>query len=73
MMELPPYRLPSLRSLAQGLYERATIFIKRVGGIILALTVLLWFLSTFPAPPEGATGIGHPTAWRASWAVPGTP
>ncbi len=32
------------------------IFLKRVGGIILALTILLWFLSSFPAPPEGATG-----------------
>ena len=55
MMELPAYRWPSLRSLAFGLYERAMIFIKRVGGIILALTVLLWFLSTYPAAPEGAT------------------
>ena len=53
-MELPAYRWPSLRSLAHGLYERAVIFIKRVGGIILAVTVLLWFLSTYPAPPEGA-------------------
>jgi ferrous iron transport protein B len=56
LMELPPYRLPSLRNLALGLYERAAIFLKRVGGIILALTVLLWFLSTYPAPPEGAVG-----------------
>ena len=56
LMELPAYRWPSLRSLAHGLYERAVIFIKRVGGIILAVTVLLWFLSTYPAPPEGATG-----------------
>jgi ferrous iron transport protein B len=55
IMELPPYRLPALRSLGQGLYERAAIFVKRVGGIILALSVLLWVLSTFPAPPEGAT------------------
>jgi ferrous iron transport protein B len=31
------------------------IFLKRVGGIILALTVLLWFLSSFPGPPPGAT------------------
>ena len=52
-MELPAYRWPSLRSLAHGLYERAVIFIKRVGGIILAVTVLLWFLSTYPALPEG--------------------
>jgi len=56
LMELPPYRVPSPRNLALGLYERAAIFLKRVGGIILALTVLLWFLSTYPAPPEGATG-----------------
>jgi ferrous iron transport protein B len=32
------------------------IFLRRVGGIILLLTVLLWFLASFPAPPEGATG-----------------
>ena len=56
IMELPAYRVPSLRQLAMGLNERAMIFLKRVGGIILALTVLLWFLSTFPAPPEGAIG-----------------
>jgi ferrous iron transport protein B len=56
IMELPPYRLPSLRSLASGLYERAAIFMKRVGGIILALTVLLWFLSTYPGAPEGSSG-----------------
>jgi ferrous iron transport protein B len=56
MMELPAYRMPSLRSLTMGLYERALIFLKRVGGIILSLTVILWFLSTFPAPPDGATG-----------------
>ena len=56
IMELPAYRVPSLRQLAMGLHERAMIFLKRVGGIILALTVILWFLSTFPAPPDGAVG-----------------
>ncbi len=56
MMELPAYRWPSLRGLAIGLWERALIFLRRVGGIILAVTVLLWFLSSFPAPPDGATG-----------------
>ncbi|MCJ0764236.1 ferrous iron transporter B [Variovorax terrae] len=56
LMELPTYRWPNPRNLALGLYERAMIFLKRVGTIILALMVLLWFLSTFPAPPEGATG-----------------
>jgi len=56
MMELPAYRWPNLRNLALGLYERGWIFIQRVGTIILTLTILLWFLSTFPSPPEGATG-----------------
>jgi ferrous iron transport protein B len=56
MMELPSYRLPSLRNLVIGLWERAAIFLRRVGTLILALTIILWFLSTFPAPPEGATG-----------------
>ncbi len=56
MMELPTYHWPRLQSIAIGLMHRAKIFLRRVGGIILALTVLLWFLSTFPAPPAGATG-----------------
>ncbi|MGE5319843.1 MAG: ferrous iron transporter B, partial [Hyphomicrobiaceae bacterium] len=56
MMELPIYHWPRLRNIAIGLWQRVMIFMKRVGGIILALTVLLWFLASFPAPPAGATG-----------------
>ena len=56
MLELPPYRAPGLRNLALGLWERAHIFLARVGGIIFALMVILWFLSSYPAPPTGATG-----------------
>jgi ferrous iron transport protein B len=56
MLELPPYRLPSLESLLLGLVERARIFLRRVGGIIFALTVVLWFLSSWPGPPPGASG-----------------
>ncbi len=56
MLELPPYRLPGLRNLVIGLWERARIFMRRVGGIIFALMVLLWFLSSYPAPPPDATG-----------------
>jgi ferrous iron transport protein B len=55
MLELPSYRMPHPRDLLIGLWERASIFLKRVGGIILALTVLLWFLASFPAPPVGGT------------------
>jgi ferrous iron transport protein B len=56
MLELPNYHWPNPRNLAIGLWERAKIFISRVGTIILALMILLWFLSSFPAPPDGATG-----------------
>ena len=56
LLELPSYRLPHPRDLLQGLWERAAIFLRRVGGIILALTVLLWFLLSFPGAPEGAIG-----------------
>jgi len=56
MMELPTYHLPRVRNIALGLLQRTKIFLRRVGGIILVLTVLLWFLASFPAPPAGATG-----------------
>ncbi len=55
LMELPAYRLPHVRDVALGLWQRTVIFMRRVGGIILSLTVLLWFLSSFPGAPAGAT------------------
>ncbi|MCU4414565.1 ferrous iron transporter B [Acinetobacter sp. WU_MDCI_Axc73] len=55
LMELPSYRFPNWKSVGIGLLDRAKIFLKRVGGIIFALSILLWFLCTFPQPPEGAT------------------
>jgi ferrous iron transport protein B len=57
MMELPSYHWPHPRNVLIGLWQRAEIFLKRVGGIILVLTLLLWALSTFPAPPPGASGL----------------
>lgn len=55
LMELPSYRFPDIKNVWIGLLDRARIFLKRVGGIIFALSILLWFLCTFPQPPEGAT------------------
>ena len=60
MMELPSYHWPHLHNLALGLWERAKIFLTRVGTIILTLMVLVWFLSSFPGAPEGAT---HPAIY----------
>mgnify|MGYP001034104685 FL=1 len=56
MLELPDFQWPDLRSLMVGLWERARIFITRVGGIILSLMIVLWFLASYPAPPPDATG-----------------
>jgi ferrous iron transport protein B len=56
MMELPTWRMPDLRNLLLGLWERVKIFLHRVGGIILSMSIVIWVLSTFPYPPEGATG-----------------
>ena len=56
MMELPAYKQPDPATVARQLWQRASIFINRAGRIILPLMVLVWVLSTFPYPPQGATG-----------------
>jgi ferrous iron transport protein B len=55
MMELPTYHWPHWRNVALGLWQRTVIFLRRVGTIILLLTVALWVLASFPGAPEGAT------------------
>ena len=56
MMELPNYHWPTPHNVAMGLWQRAKIFLNRVGGVILVLTMGLWFLATFPLPPAGFEG-----------------
>jgi ferrous iron transport protein B len=72
MLELPAYHWPNLRNLGIGLWQRVEIFMSRVGTIILALMVILWAMSSYPAPPPGASGpaiqysiAGHLGAWLA--------
>ena len=55
MLELPDYQWPDPGNVLLGLVERASLFLRRAGGLILAFVVLLWFLATYPAPPAGAT------------------
>jgi ferrous iron transport protein B len=55
MMELPTYRRPHIRNILIGLLHRAQLFMRRVGGVIMLLTIALWFLASFPGAPEGAT------------------
>ena len=55
MMEMPKYQLPRLRDVAIGLWSRAYAFLRRAGTIILASTVVLWLLLSYPKPPVGST------------------
>lgn len=48
LMELPPYRLPNLRTVFQNMLTRAFLFLKRAGTVILAISIILWALMYFP-------------------------
>ncbi len=54
VMELPPYRMPSLRSIGMIMYDRGLVFLKNAGTFILAVSIILWFLASYPKV-EGAT------------------
>ena len=54
IMELPPYKLPSVRSILMHMWERSVLFLKKAGTIILGVSVVLWFLATYPRL-EGGT------------------
>jgi len=53
LMELPPYRIPSPRTLALRLLDRSKIFLRRAGRIIFAVTIVLWTLAQFPRTESG--------------------
>jgi ferrous iron transport protein B len=59
MIELPPYRLPGLRTALLHTFDRAKIFVKQAGTIILAISLVLWALSHYPksAPPAAAVAM----------------
>ncbi len=52
VMELPPYRIPTLKSLVLYVWEKSFLYLKKAGTIILAASIVLWFLSTFPKPQK---------------------
>lgn len=53
LMELPSYKLPSLRDFALGLWQRSWIFLRRAGTIIFIVSIALWFLASFPGGDNG--------------------
>ncbi|MFP6682480.1 MAG: ferrous iron transport protein B, partial [Gammaproteobacteria bacterium] len=48
LLELPPYRIPNIRSMSIKLYGRAKIFLKRAGTVIFSIAIVIWFLASFP-------------------------
>ena len=70
LIELPPYRLPSLRSAFLHTFDRAKIFVKQAGTIILIVSLALWALSHYPKSPPPAAAMAM-TAQAAQWAKSG--
>jgi ferrous iron transport protein B len=64
MMEMPKYQMPAWRDVVLGLWQRAMIFLKRAGTLILAATILLWALLSFPKAPEGQSQVQYSAAGR---------
>ena len=64
MMELPRYQLPIVRDVLLGLWQRAWIFLRRAGTIIMAATVALWLLASYPVAPEGVKQSEYSIAGR---------
>ena len=48
ILELPPYRMPAIRSLAISVWQRCQLFLRRAGTVILSLSIILWALATYP-------------------------
>jgi ferrous iron transport protein B len=52
VMELPPYRLPTLRSILIHMWHKTEHYLKKMGGVVLAFSVILWWAGTFPNNPD---------------------
>jgi len=74
VMELPPYRLPTLKGALLHMWMRGWMYVRKAGTVILGISILMWALTAFPRPPAGAAAA--PTdagAARAAAAVGGSP
>jgi len=53
VMELPPYRIPTIRGTLIHMWERGWLFLRKAGTIIVGISILLWVLTSYPKPPAG--------------------
>lgn len=71
VMELPPYRIPTFNATMRHMWERSEQYLKKMGGLILVATVIIWFLSYYPHDSNGTAT--ESTGMAVSTAVIGTP
>ncbi len=73
ILELPPYRIPNPRALVTSVSHRASLFLRRAGTIILALSVVLWAMASYPKSTRSERGARSEVTSRAPRPAPGTP
>jgi ferrous iron transport protein B len=65
VMELPPYRMPTLRSVVLHMWEKSWLYLKKAGTIILAISIILWALAVFPQQSDQASDAGRSVIQQA--------
>lgn len=68
VMELPPYRVPRLESIVIHMWDKGSIFLKKVGGVILIAAILIWFMTAFPRPAALPDDVGKKDVMAESYA-----
>ncbi len=60
VMELPPYRLPTLRATLKHMWDKGEQYMKKIGGVILLISIIIWFLSYYPRTTPDASASVDP-------------
>jgi len=71
-LEMPPYHKPSAKTIVIAMFERAYLFLRRAGTVILSVSIVLWFLTSYPTSPAGTPSgerLGHTYAGRMGRAI----
>ncbi len=59
VMELPPYRVPTLKATLLHMWEKCAQYLRKMGGLILVASIVIWFLSYYPTTPNPETKVEH--------------
>jgi ferrous iron transport protein B len=60
VMELPPYRVPTLKSITIHMWQRGWMYLKKAGTVILAISIIMWFAANYPKPDQEAIADSDP-------------